>query len=458
MTVAGGAWVASRATGLTATAVDHDPIDPIALFGTACAAGLDASLWSDQGTGRTLVGIDVAVRLALDGPERFVRLAEAWRGLTADMAVTGPAAASPLAGPMLLGGAAFRDHPSTDARWEGFGSLAFDLPRLIVAMEDGLTVVTRIEGGAPGVPPVGLLEQFVDGIRRVPSPATASSVTGLHPDRAAWSGSVARITGAVGRGRLDKVVLARRVDLRAERAIDTSDVVRRMVASVRADPSPGARLPSTVFAIARGGRAFLGSTPERLASVRGRSFRTMALAGTTPRGLDASDDASMGAALLASEKDREEHAVVAAMLRETLDPLVIELGLPRTPRIVRGAQVQHLLSDASGTLRPGVGLLEVVQRLHPTPAVAGWPTEAALELLDEESDLDRGWYAGPVGWLDRAGDGDVSVAIRSALVHGCDASLYAGCGIVADSEPDREWDESSLKLRVMGDALGWDGT
>jgi isochorismate synthase EntC len=181
----------------------------------------------------------------------------------------------------------------------------------------------------------------------------------------------------------------------------------------------------------------------------------MALAGTTPRGADAAQDAAMGAGLLASEKEREEHAVVATMLRETLGPLVTELALPRMPRIVRSAGLQHLLSDASGTLRPGVGLLDVVQRLHPTPAVAGWPTEAALELLDEESDLDRGWYAGPVGWLDRAGDGDIAVAIRSGLVHDRDVSLFAGCGVVADSEPDREWDESSLKLRVMGDALGW---
>ena len=166
----------------------------------------------------------------------------------------------------------------------------------------------------------------------------------------------------------------------------------------------------------------------------------------------------MGAALLASEKDREEHAVVVAMLRETLAPLVTDITLPRVPRIVRSGRLQHLLTDVSGSLRDGVGLFDVIQRLHPTPAVGGWPTDAALELLDDESDLDRGWYAGPVGWIDRTGDGDVAVAIRSGLVDGRDASLFAGCGIVADSEPDREWDESTLKLRVVGDALGWTGT
>jgi isochorismate synthase len=317
--------------------------------------------------------------------------------------------------------------------------------------------VTRIEGGEHDDPAVRL-EHLLEVPAAAPSGTPRIEVAGLHPDRSAWSSSVARITGAVGRGRLDKVVLARRVDLYAERALDMGDVLRRLAASDRGDPSPGARLASTVFAVARAGRTFLGSSPERLASVRGSSLRTMALAGTSPRGLDASQDAAIGAALLASEKDREEHAVVAAMLRETLGPLVAELTLPRVPRIVRSARLQHLLSDVSGTLRPDVGLLDVVQRLHPTPAMAGWPTQAALELLDEEGDLDRGWYAGPVGWIDRSGDGDIAVAIRCGLIEGREASLFAGCGVVADSEPDREWDESSLKLRVMGDVLGWSAT
>jgi isochorismate synthase len=456
MTILSTATRSASSVDLTATSMHHEPIDPFALFGAAREAGLDASLWVDQGTGRSLVGIDVAVRLAPGGPSRFERLAEAWQRLAERIVVTGPAAASRWAGPILLGGAAFRDRPPMDGRWDDFGEMAFDLPRLLVATQDDVTVVTSISDGTTGAAGADLLGRLLDSPSRAPTTTGDISVAGLHPERAAWSASVARITGAVGRGRLDKVVLARRVDLRAGQTFDTTDVLRRLAASDRADPSPGARLPSTVFAIARGEATFLGSTPERLASVHGRSLRSMALAGTTPRGTDAAQDAAMGAALLASEKDREEHAVVATMLRETLGPLVTDLSIPRVPGIVRSARLQHLLSEVTGTLRPEIGLLDVVQRLHPTPAVGGWPTEAALELLDEETDLDRGWYAGPVGWLDRSGDGDVGVAIRSGLVQGCDASLYAGCGVVADSEPEHEWAESSLKLRVMGDALGWE--
>jgi isochorismate synthase len=438
------------APALLAIAVGHVPVDPISVFGAAHRAGIDASLWLDLGSGRSMVGVGSAADLRPEVPDRFASVGRAWQAMVGDIAVRGPAAGSPLAGPMLLGGGAFRGRPSPDPRWDGFPSVAFAIPRMLVASQDGETVVTTI----------GITDEFdalLDAPASVADPGQRLEVVGLDPDRDGWSSSVARITGAVGRGRLDKVVIARRVDLRAERALDPATILRRLVVSDRGDPSPGARLTSTVFAFARGERTFLGSSPERLASVRGRQLRTMALAGTIGRGVDAVEDGAMGAELLASEKDREEHAVVVAMLRETLAPLVEALVLPRTPRIVRGARLQHLLTDAGGTLCDGVGLLDVVERLHPTPAVGGWPTEPALDLLDEESDLDRGWYAGPVGWVDRIGDGDMTVAIRSGLVSGHAASLYAGCGIVADSEPDREWEESALKLRVMGDALAWSG-
>lgn len=443
---------------LIATASPGDPIDPISLFGAARAAGLDASLWHDPAAGRSIVGVDQAVRLTPAGPGRFERLAVAWRALAADIPVTGPASDSRLAGPILLGGATFRDHPSTDPRWAGLATAVFVVPRLLLVTHGDHAVVTVISSGGDGSSDAGPLERIVATLQDDPSPSLPMlTVVGQEPARPMWTSSVARITGAVGRGRLDKVVLARRVDLAADRWIDPVGVLRRLEAGDRADPSPGARLASTIFAFGHGARTFLGSTPERSASLSGRELRTMALAGTAPRGSDAAGDAAMGAGLLASEKDREEHAVVTAMLRQTLAPLVSELTLPRMPRVVRSARLHHLLTDATGILRPGLSLLDAVQRLHPTPAVGGWPTSAALDLLDEESTLDRGWYAGPVGWVDRVGDGEFAVAIRSGVLSGHEASLFAGCGIVADSEPDREWDESALKLRVMGDALGWDG-
>ena len=283
---------------------------------------------------------------------------------------------------------------------------------------------------------------------------------GGRPDRTDWSSSVARSSGAVGRGRIDKVVLARRVDLEAPGPIDVPAVLARLTevsGGTTAAPSPAAGdapAPVTVFAFTRGGRTFLGASPERLVEARGHAFRTIALAGTTSRDADPATDVRLSEELLASEKDREEHAVVVEMLRETLAPLASRLDIDRAPHIVRLPTLQHLASEVSGVLRDDRGILDLVDRLHPTPAVGGWPRAAALELLEEQEQLDRGWYAGPVGWLDTHGDGEFVVAIRSGVVEGARASLFVGCGIVGDSEPDREWAESGMKLQSLASALG----
>ncbi|HXG40235.1 MAG TPA: isochorismate synthase, partial [Candidatus Limnocylindrales bacterium] len=263
--------------------------------------------------------------------------------------------------------------------------------------------------------------------------------------RGEWLASVGRLSGAVGRGRIDKVVLARRLDLEADRPIDVAAALRRL-----AHGAP----ESTVFAVSRAGRTFLGATPERLVRLERGEVRTVALAGSIGRGATAAEDDALARALLASEKDREEHAVVVAMLREALEPLTAALVVEPRPSVVRLRHVQHLATGLRGVLREPLGVLDLVARLHPTPAVGGWPRELALELLAEEERIDRGWYAGPLGWVDRSGDGELVVAIRSAVVEGRRASLFAGCGIVADSDPELEWAESEMKLRAVASALG----
>ena len=251
--------------------------------------------------------------------------------------------------------------------------------------------------------------------------------------------------GAVGRGRIDKVVLARRVAFEAPADLDLTAALRHLAATAP---------ESTTFAFTREGTTFLGATPERLARTVGRSFETVAIAGSAPRGPDPESDARFAAALLASEKDREEHAVVVDTLRAELAPIVEELTVAEAPGILALRHVQHLVTPMTGTLREEAGLLGLAGLLHPTPAVGGEPRDTALALIAEHEGFDRGWYAGPIGWLGADGAGELMVALRCALVRGRDAVLFAGCGIVADSDPAREWDESRLKLRTMTAALG----
>ena len=285
---------------------------------------------------------------------------------------------------------------------------------------------------------------------RAPTGGPASTTGALEivaerPDRAGWERTVGLFAGAVGRGRIDKAVLARRVATRAATELDIAAALRHLASSAP---------ESTTFAFTRDGTTFLGATPERLVRTVGRSFETVAIAGSAARGADADEDARLAAGLLASEKDREEHAVVVDTLRSGLAPIVESLHVAETPAILPLRHVQHLVTPITGTLRDEAGLLSLGGQLHPTPAVGGAPRDVALDLIAEHEGFDRGWYAGPIGWLGADGDGELMVALRCGLVAGRDATLFAGCGIVADSDPGREWDESRLKLRTMTTALG----
>jgi isochorismate synthase len=295
----------------------------------------------------------------------------------------------------------------------------------------------------------GAVEPAARGRIPVAEPPRLRTVARL-PERSAWERLVAMYAGAVGRGRLDKVVLARRMDLAAEDGvtIPVEGALRTLAASAP---------ESTVYGFARGGSdgpVFIGATPERLVRTDGRRFETVAIAGSAPRSADPAEDARLAAALLASEKDREEHAVVVAMLRESLAPLVEELRVGREPALLELRTIRHLMTPVAGTLAAEAGLLGLAERLHPTPAVGGEPRDLALELIREHEGFERGWYAGPVGWVGADGDGELAVALRCAIVAGARATLFAGCGIVADSDPGREWDESETKLRVVAAALG----
>lgn len=461
----------ARATGgrrrLVSVSVAAPPLDPFRLAGRAMELGSQLAVWCQPLGGRVIVGVGEATEMRLEGEGRF-EAAEAARSALAEMAITGgPAAGQPGAGPRLLGGAAFRAGSARDALWRGFGDGRLRVPRLALEKTGDAAVLTASIVLGPEVDPaveIGVVhhlaeqllvetpeaegddgwEPGVAGDRSLP----ALRVVDRHPDRPAWQGAVARAAGAVARGRLDKVVLARRVDLVAEAPIDVAAVLHRLAAA-----APG----STIFAVSNGGpdpSVFLGASPERLVEVQGRILRTVALAGSIGRAADPEEDDVLAAQLLASEKDREEHAVVVDMLRATLAPLVADLRIEPRPRVVRLSTVQHLATEVAGRLPAGGGLLRLVGRLHPTPAVGGWPREAALAYIEAEEGLDRGWYAGPVGWVDLAGDGEFVVGIRSGVVAGSRASLFAGCGIVADSEPDREWEESEWKLRALAAGLG----
>ena len=247
----------------------------------------------------------------------------------------------------------------------------------------------------------------------------------------------------IGAGALKKVVLARAVRAVGAEPFDVGLVLRHL---------RSAHPDSFVFGCWRGGRVFVGASPERLVRLDGREVVASSLAGSAERGATPEEDAWLAAQLVASPKDAGEHAIVLRALRDALSEFCDDVTSAAEPSLLTLRHVHHLHTVVRARLHSGRSLLELVGRLHPTPAVGGAPRDAALAFIHAHEQLDRGWYAAPVGWLQRD-RGEFAVALRSGLVDGDSATLFAGCGVVHDSEPELELAESVVKLRSMLTAL-----
>jgi salicylate biosynthesis isochorismate synthase/menaquinone-specific isochorismate synthase len=264
------------------------------------------------------------------------------------------------------------------------------------------------------------------------------------PTIARWKQAVVDTIEDIAHGRLEKLVLARSCTVTANRLLDCGRIVHHLRKTY----------PSCVlFWIGTPQGDFLGATPEPLVRLSGQCVSTAAIAGSTAPGTSAADASALAQALKRSDKDRLEHAIVVRAIADTLRTVCATLDVALEPHLLRLDNVQHLMTPIAGQLRSPHHVLDLVERLHPSPAVAGHPRAAALQLLPQREALSRGWYAGPIGWMDARHDGEFAVAIRSALVRGAEASLYAGAGIVAGSDPEAELGETRLKLQPLLSAL-----
>ncbi|MCS7235457.1 MAG: isochorismate synthase [Armatimonadota bacterium] len=374
----------------------------------------------------------------LAGPGRFGCAASRWRELAVRAVWEGPLR------PVAFAGFAFGEG-QTAGLWEGFPDGLLSVPRVLRVRVLGreyvaLACVATPQGDEEEAErTVGLLDAV--GQQHGEPPVRAEVVRWLPPD-GRWRSQVQAAEAACRSGHLEKVVVARCVELSTSASED---------AALR---SLSTRYPTcTAFAVSRPQGVFLGATPEVLARVRRGRVWTQALAGTAPRGSGRRQDGLLRAQLLASPKEAREHELVAAHLRQALADLCRDVR-ERPREVVALPNVHHLRTRFSGRLNPGLGLLEVAGRLHPTPAVAGLPVPDACAWVRENESLPRGWYAGAVGWVDFSGQGELVVAIRSALVRDGRAWAFAGCGVVAGADPDREVRESQLKLQPVLEALG----
>ncbi|MEF8850842.1 MAG: isochorismate synthase [Haloarculaceae archaeon] len=404
--------------------------------------------WSENG--RQVVAGGSAVTVTADGADRFETVKRAGQDLFAEGIV--PSSLPEFARPALFGGFAFheRDNADGDSPWTGFPDAQFVLPAVLaVTPEGGRPWVVACATGPNAEDRAGSrLETWAERLAAATSPGVGSppgvNSRTFTPDEAGWHEQVEAAVDRIRSGALRKVVLAQAQTVELERSVSVPVVYGRLRETY----------PDCFrFLVAPdGGGQFFGATPERLVSRDGRTVRTDALAGSTGRGDTPAEDEWLARELQESEKDRHEHELVVEAIKDQLEPYATSISTgDRTVR--RLETVQHLRTPVTADLAEDNHVLTLVEALHPTPAVGGLPPDVALRTIEETEAFERGWYASPVGWFDAAGNGTFAVAIRSAVATDRRATLFAGNGIVADSDPDREWDEVQLKYRPVLDAL-----
>jgi menaquinone-specific isochorismate synthase len=432
---------------VTIPAPRRDPLRAVR-FGLERARSAGASpalFWSipDEATYGG-AGEAAVIRAVRGDPDRFTCVrnaaAELWSGLFWRMH---PQAKAPP--PRLFGGFSFAGGGGVGP-WRAFGDAVFWLPRCCYGSDAGNAWIT-LALRDPRRPHarttlIAELRRLLCLLADPRSPFARPALRGRVIEQlstASWRDLCAEVIAAIAAGRCQKVVIARRTLLSNDEPIAAAEPLQRLRERF-AD--------CTAFALARGREVLIGATPELLVSRRGNRVRSAAVAGTAPLAQGAE------AHLLASDKDRAEHDLVVRAVAEALRPICSELSVPAVPRVRSLPHLLHLHTPIVGELLQPRHVLELVSALHPTPAVGGVPARFALEWITAREPEPRGWYAAPVGWFDATGDGEFAVAIRSALVSGRRAHVFAGAGVVAGSTAEAEYAETALKQRALLEALG----
>ncbi|MGN6871722.1 MAG: isochorismate synthase [Solirubrobacteraceae bacterium] len=442
----------ARTTGtavLVSVTAGVDPaVDPTAV---AVASRRPGEHWfcfeQPDRDGYAVAGVGCVLALEAGGSGRFGEVARRWSSVAADAladALDGP----PGSGLVAVGGFAFAVDGGGSARWQGFAPASMVVPEVSLARRGSrvsLTVnvevapddtvedlLSRVEGRLSGLraAPLPLLDPAPAGAYRVLSPMPPS-----HYEEA-----VARAVERIRAGQFEKIVLARDVEAHAPLDHDVGAVLgllREEFASCY------------VFAVGRGDAAFVAASPELLVRREGQRASTVALAGSARRSADPSIDDHLGEQLLQSDKDRSENEIVVRRIARALRPHSVWVTAAPEPALVRVANIQHLGTPIRAQLAAPLSAVELAGVLHPTPAVGGEPLDVVEKLIPALEGLDRGWYAGTVGWSDGTGDGEFCVALRCALLRGRLAVLYAGGGIVRDSDPVDELAETEVKLGAL---------
>ena len=351
-----------------------------------------------------------------------------------------------------FGGARF-DSRSTyiDELWEAYGTWSFVIPELLIINYQGelkalLIADTRIQNTLTKLEKK--IRNILARLKEIESfTEYTSSLKIAQPIPENWNAIVQTALDEIEAGKYQKVVLAIKVKVQTEQAFNTANILKTLV-----NDYPNCY----IFKLDLGSESdytWLGASPELLVNFVDGIVHASSLASSAPRSKNLEKDINLGQELLTNQKELLEHDLVVQTTKETLEGLCTSVEVPQQPEILKMLNIQHLHTPITGIAKEKVDLLDFLQNLHPTPAVGGWPKEEAIDAIRRLENFDRGWYAGPIGWVNYNGEGEFAVALRSALVGKTEALLYAGAGIVKGSQPANELNETKLKLQPLLEAL-----
>ncbi|MFS0644317.1 isochorismate synthase [Siminovitchia sp. 179-K 8D1 HS] len=409
----------------------------------------ESFFWKSPDDGMVLVGLGITRSFVNNSAEeRFGQLEKEWMKQLGSAIIDNPFE-SPGTGPLLFGGFSFDPYSMKEELWQPFGDALFYLPEFMLTRLNGdcFMTVNLLDDKENKDGALLYAERGIDELVNQPFSEKQTLSTLMYKEEnsvAEWLTSVGDVVNLIKETTVKKVVLSRKMRLVFSNPPASGDVLTRLNMQ---QPN------SFIFSIESGDCCFVGASPERLVKKSGEVIFSTSLAGSIGRNKDPEEDRKLGQTLMNDEKNLHEHALVVEMIKKALEPHCENMDVPKEPVLLKTPYIQHLYTPVRGKAKTSTSIFQLVEKLHPTPALGGVPTSKALEIIREKEMMDRGFYAAPIGWTDFRGNGEFIVAIRSGLMKQDEVFLYAGCGLVADSEPEDELKETGIKFQPMLQAM-----
>lgn len=426
-------------------------IDPFSFFETtkACYEG-SRFFWKNAEGNYYLVGIGIGYSLQSSyANSRFFHLENEWKELLKDAIISSELQVKGT-GPTMLGGFSFDPLKDKTNLWKSFGDISMYIPKFMLTIVDHKTylttniICTSLDNETLIEKVKRERESLFNSIAEIPM--NQANIIKIHEvDPNGWKNNVEKIVERLQNKEANKVVLARELELQ----FDGNVSIEKTLENLRENQST-----SYIFALESHTDCFIGATPERLALLEEEVLKTAGVAGSIPRGKTKEEDEQLGNELLSDPKNLVEHNYVVEMIKSSMEKVCSKLMVPNQVALLKTKHIQHLYTPIEGKLKENHTLLSIIDLLHPTPALGGLPKEKAKEMIREVESLDRGLYGGPIGWMDYQGNGEFAVAIRSGLIQKKGVTLFAGCGVVEDSNAESEYLETKVKFNPMLSALG----